>query len=125
MDILIKTGYHMPIYEQIVREIKKAIVNNEISPGEMLPSIRSLARTLEISIITTKRAYEELEKEGLIYSEAGKGFFVKEPDKNKLREDQLRELEGRMEEWIAEGKKLNLTVEQMQEMLRMLYGSGT
>lgn len=121
MNIKIRTEYSQPIYEQIVGEIKKAMIHKEIVPGDMLPSIRSLARNLEVSIITTKRAYEELEKEGLIYSEAGKGFYVKKPDRNRLREGQLKELEERLEEWITEGKKLDLTIEDMQDMLQQLY----
>ncbi|TCL55976.1 GntR family transcriptional regulator [Kineothrix alysoides] len=121
MNIRIRTDNNLPIYEQIVGDIKKAIINSEILPGDMLPSIRSLARGLEVSIITTKRAYEELEKEGLIYSETGKGFYVKKPDTKKLREEQLREMEGRLEEWIQEGKKLNLTMEEMQDMIKELY----
>ena len=75
MEIIIRENDSLPIYEQIVREVKKAIIKKEIMPGDMMPSIRALARELEISVITTKRAYEELEKEQLIYSVAGKDFM--------------------------------------------------
>ena len=76
MKIFINENSPHPIYEQIVQAVKNSIVNRELQAGDMLPSIRSLARDLGISVITTKRAYEELEKQGLIYSEQGKGFFV-------------------------------------------------
>lgn len=114
----------MPIYEQIVREIKKGIVRKEILAGEMLPSIRSLARELEISVITTKRAYEELEKQELIYSAAGKGFYVKEPNLEKLREEQLLQIEAKLETVVSEGKELSLSLEEMKEMLAMVYEGG-
>ena len=76
MNIFIREDSSLPIYEQIVSAVKTSILNHEIATGDMLPSIRSLAKDLGISVITTKRAYEELEKLGLIYSEQGRGFFV-------------------------------------------------
>ena len=81
MNIILDTESNLSIYEQIVKAIKGLIVKEEIFPGDMLPSIRALAKDLQISVITTKRAYEELEKEGLIYSVQGKGFYIKEPNK--------------------------------------------
>ena len=80
MNILLKPDSSLPIYEQLVQAFKESMLNGELSPGDMLPSIRSLAKDLEISVITTKRAYEELESENLIYSHPGKGFFVKQVD---------------------------------------------
>ena len=79
----------MAIYEQIVNQLKNEIVTGELTPGEALPSIRMLAADLSVSVITTKRAYEELEKEGLIRSVAGKGFYVCESNKDYLKEKQL------------------------------------
>ena len=90
MKIFINENSPRPIYEQIVLAVKNSIVNHELSPGDMLPSIRSLARELSISVITTKRAYEELEKQGLVYSEQGKGFFVSEVNHSLLMESRLR-----------------------------------
>ena len=90
----------------------------------MLPSIRSLARDLGISVITTKRAYEELEKEDLIYSVQGKGFYVKEPNKEKLKEQQLKSFEIMAEKLIEEGRDLGLTLDDMQDVLRTLYEGG-
>ena len=90
----------LAIYEQIVMQMKNAIVSGELTNGEALPSIRSLAAELKVSVITTKRAYEELEKEGLIRSVAGKGFYVCEYNTDYLREKQLVMLEKRISEII-------------------------
>ncbi len=121
MNIILDTESNISIYEQIIKSIKNSIIQEEILPGDMLPSIRSLARDLQISVITTKRAYEELEKEGLIYSVHGKGFYVKEPNRQKLREEQLKEFEALFENLIIQGKKLNLELNDMQDILRTLY----
>ncbi len=124
MEIIIRENDSLPIYEQIVREIKKAIIKKEIRPGDLLPSIRSLARELEISVITTKRAYEELEKEKLIYSVAGKGFYVKEPNRERLKEDQLCEIEEKMVHVVEQAKDMGVSLQEMKEMLEMLYEGG-
>lgn len=121
MNIILDTESNISIYEQIVKSIKNSIIQEEIMTGDLLPSIRSLARDLQISVITTKRAYEELEKEGLIYSVQGKGFYVKEPNRQKLREEQLKDFENNFESLINEGKKLELTLEDMQDILKTLY----
>lgn len=119
MNIRLEYNQKLPIYQQIVRAVKNGIISGEIQAGELLPSIRSLARDLEVSVITTKRAYEELERAGLIYSVQGLGFFVKEPDVGKLREQLLLKLEDQMEQLLAEGEKLGLTLEDMLEMMRL------
>ena len=124
LEIIIRENDSLPIYEQIVREIKKAIIKKEIRPGDLLPSIRSLARELEISVITTKRAYEELEKEKLIYSVAGKGFYVKEPNRERLKEDQLCEIEEKMVHVVEQAKDMGVSLQEMKEMLEMLYEGG-
>lgn len=124
MEIIIRENDSLPIYEQIVREIKKAIIKKEIRPRDLLPSIRSLARELEISVITTKRAYEELEKEKLIYSVAGKGFYVKEPNRERLKEDQLCEIEEKMVHVVEQAKDMGVSLQEMKEMLEMLYEGG-
>ena len=124
MEIIIRENDSLPIYEQIVREIKKAIIKKEIRPGDLLPSIRSLARELEISVITTKRAYEELEKEKLINSVAGKGFYVKEPNRERLKEDQLCEIEEKMVHVVEQAKDMGVSLQEMKEMLEMLYEGG-
>ena len=121
MNIILNSESTLSIYEQIIKSIKNSIVKEEIIPGDMLPSIRSLARDLGISVITTKRAYEELEKEDLIYSVQGKGFYVKEPNKEKLKEQQLKSFEIMAEKLIEEGRDLGLTLDDMQDVLRTLY----
>lgn len=121
MNIILDTESHLSIYEQIIKSIKNSIIKEEIVPGDMLPSIRSLARDLQISVITTKRAYEELEKEGLIYSVPGKGFYIKEPNREKLKEAQFKEFEDQLDSLIQEGKKLGLELKDMQDILKTLY----
>lgn len=121
MNIVLDTESNLSIYEQIIKSIKNSIIKEEIIPGDMLPSIRSLARDLQISVITTKRAYEELEKEGLIYSVPGKGFYIKEPNREKLKESQFKEFEDQFDNLIQEGKKLGLELLDMQDILKTLY----
>jgi len=121
MKIIIKTQGTLAIYEQIVNQLKNAIVTGQMHAKEALPSIRSLASELEVSVITTKRAYEELEKEGLIYSVAGKGFYVSEYNTDYLREKQLIMLEKRFGEIILDCKRAGLMEEDIVEMTRVLY----
>ena len=111
----------LAIYEQIVLQLKNAIVTGALSAEEALPSIRSLAADLQVSVITTKRAYEELEKEGLIRSVAGKGFYVCEYNTDYLMEKQLMMLEKRLSEIIFEAKTAGLSCEDVVEMVRALY----
>lgn len=120
MNIVIKTQGTMAIYEQIVNQMKNQIVTGVIQAGEALPSIRALAGELQVSVITTKRAYEELEKEGLIRSVAGKGFYVCEYNKDYLKEKQLMMLESRLTEIIFECKTAGLTNEYILEMVEAL-----
>lgn len=121
MKIIIQPQGTLAIYEQIVNQLKNAIVTHELSEGEALPSIRALASELNVSVITTKRAYEELEKEGLIRSVAGKGFYVCKYNTDYLKEKQLMMLETRLAEVITEAKQAGLTCEQLTEMVEALY----
>lgn len=120
MNIVIKTQGTMAIYEQIVNQMKNQIVTGVLQAGEALPSIRMLAGDLQVSVITTKRAYEELEKEGLIRSVAGKGFYVCEYNKDYLKEKQLMMLENRLTEIIMECKGAGLSNEYILEMVGTL-----
>lgn len=120
MNIVIKTQGTMAIYEQIVNQMKNQIVTGVLQAGEALPSIRALAGELQVSVITTKRAYEELEKEGLIRSVAGKGFYVCEYNKDYLKEKQLMMLESRLTEIIFGCKNAGLTNEYILEMVEAL-----
>lgn len=121
MNIILQEHSDLPIYQQIIQSVKQAIVNKELVSGDMLPSIRSLARGLNISVITTKRAYEELEKQGLIYSLAGKGFFVKDPDLSLLKEEQLKQLETQMTHIIEKSREIHVSLEELQEMIGFLW----
>lgn len=122
MKIVIKSQGTMAIYEQIVTQLKNGIISGELKPGEAMPSIRRLASDLEVSAITTKRAYEELEKEGLVRSVAGKGFYVCEANQDYLREKQLLMLESRMREILEECRRAGLSQEDVLEMVEVLYG---
>ena len=121
MNIMISNTSNLAIYEQIVEQIKDAVIRQELKPEEPLPSIRSLARDLQISVITTSRAYEVLESEGIIYAQPGKGFYVKNLQKNLLKEKKLQMLEGQMLELIRQCKSAELSLEDMVTMLRLLY----
>ncbi len=120
MKIVIQSQGTMAIYEQIVNQLKQAIISRELVAGEALPSIRALASELQVSVITTKRAYEELEKEGLIRSVAGKGFYVCEFNTDYLREKQLMLFEKRFTEIIADARRAGLTKEEIAQMAQTL-----
>ncbi len=121
LKIIIQPQGTMAIYEQIVSQMKDAIVSGQLKPGEALVSIRALAAELQVSVITTKRAYEELEKEGLIRSVAGKGFYVCEYNTDYLREKQLMLLEERTADVIIGAKSAGLSCDEFVEMVRALY----
>lgn len=121
MKITILPQGTMAIYEQIVNQLKNEIVTGELTPGEALPSIRMLAADLSVSVITTKRAYEELEKEGLIRSVAGKGFYVCESNKDYLKEKQLMMLEKRLTELISDARQAGMSCRDFVDMATVLY----
>ncbi|MCM1256862.1 MAG: GntR family transcriptional regulator [Roseburia sp.] len=121
MKIIINPKGTLAIYEQIVNQLRNAIMTGELSPGEGLPSIRTLASELEISVITTKRAYEELEKENLIRSVAGKGFYVCENNREYLREKNYRLLESRMEELLKDCKSAGMSKKEIVSMIEELF----
>lgn len=120
MKLVIKPHGTLAIYEQIVNQLKNAIVMGELKEGEALPSIRGLASDLQVSVITTKRAYEELEKEGLIRSVAGKGFYVCEYNTDYLKEKQFMILEEHLAEVMEECKNAGLQKEEILEMVTAL-----
>ncbi len=121
MDIIISNSSSEPIYEQIVRQLKKDILTGELSEGEALPSIRNLARDLQISVITTKRAYDELEREGLLETVGGKGSFVAGQNKEFWREKRLSMLEEKIAEVIKEARLLKISRRELEEMLEVLF----
>ena len=121
MNIIFSTNSNLAIYEQIMEQIKLAIINKDIKPGDPLPSIRGLAKDLQISVITTKRAYDELEQEGLIYSVTGKGFYVSEQNTNLLMEKKVAMLEKQMGELVKECKAIGLAAREVKDMIDLLY----
>jgi GntR family transcriptional regulator len=121
MDIILSNSSGKPIYEQIAAQVKEQILSGALEAGDALPSMRLLARELRISVITTKRAYEELERDGFLENVPGKGCFVAAQNKELLRENQLRRVEEKLLEAIDEGRKGALSLEQLQEMLANLY----
>ena len=120
MDIIISNTGGQPIYEQICRQIKGAIAAGKLKSGEPLPSIRVLARDLRISVITTKRAYEELERDGFICTVAGKGSFVAAQDVELARESSLREIEAHLQAAVELGRQINLSAEELHSILDVL-----
>lgn len=121
LNIIISNSSQVPLYEQIESQIKNQIVNMLLKPGEPLPSIRTLAKELKVSIITTKRAYEELEKEGFIKTVVGKGTFVAEANNERLREVAMYEIENKLEEAIISAKAIGLTLEETIDIVKSLY----
>lgn len=123
MQFVVSGQSTLPIYEQIIGQVKTAIVAGEIKQGDMLPSIRALAKDLQISVITTKRAYEELEKEGLIFSVSGKGFYVCEQNTDLLREKKLAMAERHMLDCIKECREAGMERDDIMEMVEVLLDS--
>ena len=125
MEIIIRNTVNTPIYEQIYAQLKAQIIAGELTPGEALPSIRALAKDLKISVITTKRAYDELEAEGFLYTVAGKGCFVAEKNLDLIREQQLRELEGHLSAAAGLAKSCGLSTKELFDMLHILLEEET
>ena len=124
MRVVISNASSDPIYEQIARQIRTQIFAGELSEGDLLPSIRALARDLQISVITTKRAYDELEREGLLNTVGGKGTFVAAQNPELLREKKLEAVERKLAEAVDQARLLGVEPEQLSEMLRLLYDEG-
>jgi len=121
MEIIIQNSSGKPIYEQILEQIKAMIISGELKEGDALPSMRLLAKELRISVITTKRAYEELEREGFIVSITGKGSFVAAKNLEFLKEEQLKKVEEHLGAAVSVAKISNISLEEMQEVLTLLY----
>ena len=122
MDIIIRNTGDAPIYDQITRQIKGLILRGELREGEALPSLRLLARELRISVITTKRAYEELEREGFITTVPGKGCFVAPRNLELVREASLRQAEEYLQQAVDAARSGGVTLEELTETLNILYG---
>src|SRR5690625_4869714 len=121
MQIIISNNSKVPIYQQIYTQIKKYILTNGLVAGQPLPSMRQLAKELDISVITTKRAYEELEKNGFIYSIVGKGSFVSEQNNEMIKERKRKVIEEQLLVAIKNSKELGVSLTELIELLHMLY----
>lgn len=121
MNLKIYSKSDIPIYEQIERQLKQEILEGNIKSGEALPSIRSLAADLKISVITTKRAYEELEKDGMIYSVPGKGFFVDNPDIQYLAEKRTLNIETELSSLLSDAKRAGIKKDEFIDMINILW----
>ncbi len=122
MNLFINAAGDKPMYEQVKDGIKNAILSGELKAHQLMPSVRQLSADLNVSMITTKRAYSDLEREGLIYTVAGKGTFVKTEDLKMIQEKHISEILGQIAEQITELKKLNVPLERVTEELERIYG---
>ncbi|GAA0119700.1 GntR family transcriptional regulator [Clostridium perfringens] len=120
MNIVVSNTSGVPIYEQIAKAIKNEILSGDLKENSALPSIRSLASELRVSVITTKRAYEELERDGFIYTLPGKGSYVAEQNKELLMEEKLREIEEKLGEAIDIANSIGINFEDLVGMLKTL-----
>ncbi len=121
MKVIISNSSPDPIYEQITRQVKAQIISGELAEGQALPSIRRLAHDLQISVITTKRAYDELEKEGFINTVGGKGSFVAVQNPELLREKKMKIVEEKLAQAVDEAKLMGIGEDQIAHMLQLLF----
>jgi GntR family transcriptional regulator len=121
LDILISNSIGKPIYEQITSQIKNMIITGKLKEGDALPSMRLLAKELRISVITTKRAYEDLERDGFIESYLGKGSFVSCKNTQIIKEEQLRKIEENLESAVETAKKIGLSLQELIELIDIIY----
>ena len=121
MEIYLSNSGQEPIYAQITRQIKQQILSGQLHEGDALPSIRLLAKELRISVITTKRAYEELERDGSLYTIVGKGCFVAAQNEQLLQELHLQELEQSLQQAVLLAKRCHLTCSDLMELVQTLY----
>jgi len=123
MDIIISNSSSKPIYEQITSQIKSMILNGTLQEGEALPSMRLLAKELRISVITTKRAYEDLERDGFIETVTGRGSFVAGKNLEFVREEHLRMVEEKLQQAVTLAKTADIRLEELNEIIKLLYDS--
>ena len=121
MDIIISNSSGKPIYEQITNQIKNMIISGELTPGQSLPSMRLLAKELRISVITTKRAYEDLERDGFITTLVGKGSFVSETNTELVKEEQLKAIEEYLLKAAESAKAAGIKLEELHDILDVIY----
>ena len=122
MNIIISNSSDIPIYQQIVNQMRESIISNNLEQGQSLPSIRSLAKDLNISVITTKRAYEELELDGFIETVVGKGSFVARKNIEIIKEEKLRQVEEFIQKAVDTAKEVGISIDELREILDIVYG---
>lgn len=122
MQIILQNTAGKPIYEQITEQMKAQILSGVIPAGEQLPSIRTLAKDLRVSVITTKRAYEELEREGFVETMQGRGTYVSHQDTEQVREEHLRRIEQKLLEAVEIAKSAGISEQEVCEALHLLFG---
>jgi len=123
LDILISNASGKPIYDQIATQIKEMIINGQLAQGDSLPSMRLLAQELRISVITTKRAYEELERDGFIESFPGKGSYVARRNLEFIREEQFKKVEYYLQQAVELAQSSGIAMEELLELVRLQYGA--
>lgn len=121
MEIILSNSSSKPIYEQITMQIKNQIMNGTLQPQEPLPSMRALAKSLHISVITAQHAYEDLQRDGFIETIAGKGTFVSNQNQEFIKEEQLRIAQEKLEEVASMAKMNNIPLQQLIQILTLLY----
>ncbi|MGN0377510.1 MAG: GntR family transcriptional regulator [Suilimivivens sp.] len=121
MNIIISNSSDKPIYEQITTQIKAMVMNGQLKEGDILPSMRTLAKELRISVITTKRAYEDLERDGFITTVVGKGSFIKAADIRLVREERLKQIEELLYKAVSLAEQSGIQKEEIMEILDILY----
>lgn len=121
MNIIISNSSNMPIYEQITQQIKNKILKGEIKEGDALPSMRALAKDIKVSVITTKRAYNDLEQEGFIETIVGKGSFVASKNLELVREEKLKIIEEKLEEVVELATISKISLKELKEIMEILY----
>lgn len=121
MDIIISNQADKPIYDQIVTQIKEMVFNGKLKSGDAIPSMRQMAKMLRVSVITVQRAYEELQKDGFIISEIGKGSSITAFHAEAIKEERLKRMEKLLGEAISIGKEIGITEKRMQKLVALFY----
>ena len=124
MEIILSNNSNKPIYEQITSQIKAMIIKGELKPGDSLPSMRKLAKELHISVITSQRVYEDLQRDGFIESSVGRGTFVSAQNNDFIREENLRKVESMIEEVVNISKENDIKKEQLLKLIDMFFKEG-
>lgn len=121
MNIIISNNRDKPIYEQIISQVKNMIISEELVAGDTLPSMRALAKSIHVSVITVQRAYEELQRDGFIETEVGRGTYVLARNKDFYKEQQQKKMEEYLQLAIEVAKENAITLEKITEILKILY----